>query len=442
VAKATSRRDRRAGGDARAGARAPRAAATLLAAAFGTASLLLAAGGFEAAGKVKSSTYLPPEQLSGQGWKVAPEAENDGLFNTYTVTSSYGDFSAHGRVGVATRVKEVAALAELDRVSKTDVFTQAVKRSAVGSVETVKAFATKPVETITAVPSAVGRWLKKTKYQAGEVYSDVKGSGGSGSGEGDGKSAQAEEAAKKQALSYLKISAAERRWYQQLGVDPSTDNQVLRDVVKSYSRIEGLTSFGMRFAGLPSIPGARELRKTMDLVWTTDPWELRAANHKKLVGLGFAEADVKAFEDNPYLTLTQQTALVKGIEQLAGVKGREHLVARATGVDSRNEGADMTQSIVLLVMRHNKVGKLAEILPGVRLPLARATDGSLQAMAVADAAFWTEPIAAAAGELAQQFQGDPAKKRELWLVGQASQRFKDGMKAVGWTVHDRWKPPA
>lgn len=410
------------------------------------AAPLLAAAAYESAGKVKSPSYLLPEQLAGKGWKVAPEADNDGLFNTYTVKSDYGDFIAHGNLGVATRAKEVAALAELDRVSKTDVFTDAVKRSALGSVETVKAFATKPVETITAVPSAVGRWLKKTKYQAGEVYSDTKEAVGGSSGEGGGgdkdKKAQAEDAAKKQALSYLKISAAERRWYAQLGVDPSTDNQVLRDVVKSYSRIEGLTSFGMRFAGLPSIPGARELRKTMDLVWTVDPWELREKNHKRLVGFGFPENAVKAFEDNPYLTLTMQTSLVQAIEQLAGVKGREHLLARATGVDSRDEASDMTRSIALLVMHHKGGRKLSEILPGVRLPLARGADGSLQAVAVADAAFWTEQIATAAGELAEQFQKEPAKARELWIVGTASPRFKDGLKAAGWTVHDRWKPPA
>src|SRR4051812_35158022 len=410
------------------------------------AAPLLAAAAYETAGKVKSSSYLPPQQLAGKGWKVAPEADNDGLFNTYAVKSDYGDFTAHGKVGVANRAKEVAALAELDRVSKTDVFTDAVKRSALGSVETVKAFATKPVETITAVPSAVGRWLKKTKYQAGEAYSGTKeavsGSSGEGGGGDKDKTAQAEDAAKKQALSYLKISGAERRWYAQLGVDPSTDNQVLRDVIKSYSRIEGLTSFGMRFAGLPSIPGARELRKTMDLVWTVDPWELREKNHKQLVASGFAEKDVKAFEDNPYLTLTMQTGLVHAIEQLGGVKGREHLLARAADVDSRNEAADMTQSIVLLVMQHRNGRKLTEILPGVRLPLARAADGSLQAVAVADAAFWTESIATAAGGLSEQFQKEPAKVRDLWLVGEASPRFKDGLKAVGWTVHDRWKPPA
>lgn len=409
------------------------------------AAPLLAAAGYETAGKVKSSSYLPAAQLAGKGWTVAPEADNDGLFNTYTVKSDYGDFTAHGKLGVATRAKEVAALAELDRVSKTDVFTQAVKRSALGSVETVKTFATKPVETITAVPSAVGRWLKKTKYQAGEVYSDTKEAVGGSSGEGGGGSSTADkskEAATKQALSYLKISAAERRWYAQLGVDPSTDNQVLRDVVKSYSRIEGLTSFGMRFAGLPSIPGARELRKTMDLVWTVDPWELREKNHKQLVAGGFAEKDVKAFEDNPYLTLTMQTGIVQAIEQLAGVKGRENLLARATGVDSRDEASDMTQSILLLVLHHKSGRKLTEILPGVRLPLAKAADGSLQAVAVADAAFWTEQIATAAGELAEQFQKEPARLRELWLVGAASPRFKDGLKAAGWTVHDHWKPPA
>ena len=59
---------------------------------------------------------------------------------------------------------------------------------------------------------------------------------------------------------------------------------------------------------------------------------------------------------------------------------------------------------------------------------------------IPDAAFWTEPIAAAAGELAQTFQKDAATRREIWLVGEASPRFKDGMKALGWAVHDHWQP--
>lgn len=129
------------------------------------------ADAFEPEGKVPAARYLPADSLAGPEWKVAPEADNDGAFNTYLVQSRFGEFVARGGPRVKVRAKEVAALVELEQVSKTQVFTDAVKDSALGSVETVMQFAQQPVETVKAVPKAVGRWYKKTKFMVQESYS-------------------------------------------------------------------------------------------------------------------------------------------------------------------------------------------------------------------------------------------------------------------------------
>lgn len=407
---------------------------------------------FEPEGRVPAARYLPADSLAGPEWKVAPEAENDGAFNTYVVQSRFGNFVARGGSRVKVRGKEVAALLELEQVSKTDVFKDAVKSSAMGSVETVMQFAQQPVETVKAVPQAVGRWYKKTKFMVQETYSDAK----DAKQERDAAKAQpqdeeakaaqkeqtkdqAKELAKKEALDYLKISSAERRWYAELGVDPYTDNQVLRAVVKSYSRVEGLTRFGMKFVGLPGIPGAREMRQVMNLVWQTDPWELRLQNRKKLIAAGLSEETAKAFEDNPYLSLTEQTGLLAALDQLAGVTGRQHVLARAIDLDSKEEGQTLFQSTLLLVAQHRSQRPLAEIMPGTSLPVARTKDGKLVAAFSADAVFWTEAMADAASEFSGAYAADPAKTREIWLIGQASDRFKSEMKAKGWQVFDRWQ---
>ncbi|MCB1008811.1 MAG: hypothetical protein KDB94_07935 [Acidobacteria bacterium] len=440
---------------------------TLIAAASAT---LARAAEFEPAGKVPAARYLPASQMAGEEWKVAPEAENDGAFNTYVVESRFGNFEARGNAKVAMRGREVGALLELEKVSKSEVFLDAVKDSALGSIETVMAFATKPVETVKGIPKAVGRFFKKTKFQVEETYVDAKQAKAKhdekaaaekereATASDDPEAAAAREAekeakkderedqakamAKKEALDYLKISGAERRWYAELGVDPYTDNQVLRDVVKSYARVEGLTKFGMKFAGIPAIPGAREIRKTMNLVWQTDPWELRLQNRNKLLAAGISEETARAFEDNPYLSLTQQTGFLAALEQMPGVKGRASLIARVIELESKDDGQQLFQATLLLARHHNGARLLAEILEGTELPVARSADGKLVAVLGADALFWTEPMSQAAAGFAEVYRADPARVRELWVVGQASDRFKSESGKLGWTVHDRWQAAA
>jgi hypothetical protein len=316
-----------------------------------------------------------------------------------------------------------------------------------GSVETVKAFATKPRETISGIPEGVGRWYKKTKFKVQETYVDVQeerqehaeADAEQKSEQRDELQGEAKDLAHKEALDYLKISGAERRWYAELGVDPFTDNQVLREVVREYSRVEGLTSFGMKFAGLPGIPGAREVRKAMALVWQTDPWELRLQNRKKLLAAGITEATARRFEDNPNLTLTQQTGLLLSLDELKGVAGRQSVLARAIEVDSKAGGQMLTHSLGLMASIHREQ-KLAAVLEGTALPVARLAAGGLVAVLPADAVFWTEPIAAAAAEFAAAYRPEGAPARELRVLGQVTERATRELGELGWRVVERWRP--
>lgn len=422
---------------------------------------------FEQAGRVPAARYLSPAQSSGEEWRVAPEADNDGAFNTYVVESRFGSFRARGAASVALRGREIAALLELESVSKSEVFLDAVKDSALGSVETVMAFVASPVETVKGLPSAVGRLFRRTGFQLKEAYVDLREakeeheqkqaaraeSEAAAAADPEAAAALAaeqraaseereeklKELAKKEALDYLRITGAERRWYAALGVDPSTDNEVLRRAIRSYARVEGLTRFGMKFVGIPAIPGAREIRKTMQLVWETDPWELRLRNRQQLLVAGLSEETARAFEDNPYLTLTQQTGLLAALDEMRAVAGRERLIARGIDLASKEEGQQLFQSTILLARHHLATRPLAEILAGTELPVARTADGRLVAALAADALFWTEEVARGMAEFAATYRGEPATVRELWIVGIASERFGEGAKKLGWTVFDEWQ---
>lgn len=421
------------------------AAATLAGGATGAA-----AGGFEQPNPLRASSYLAAEQLAGPDFKVEPEATTDGFGTTYTLTSRFGTWTAEGRLHLALRIREIQALAQLEEVSKSDVFLDAVKASATAPLQLAQAVATKPVETLKGIPSGVGRWMKKTSFQVKEGYHDVKqvaakdekdGAAGESEADKDLKEKGKEEA-KKQALDYLKISSAELAWYAKLGVDPYTDNELLRKGVSSVARVQGLTSFGMKFVGMPSIPGASEARKAMDLVWKTDPWELRLANRKKLLAAGLSEETARKFEDNPALTLSHQTSLLQSLDALAGVHGRESIIARAIDLESREEAATLISAVALMARFHKQQGPLAEFLAGTRLPVARTAQGDLVAVLHSEALFWTAEVGDAAKAFASIYGAEAAKARQLWVVGAASPAFKSGSAALGWEVRDRWQTSA
>ena len=401
---------------------------------------------FENPGVLESARFLAPAELSGDGWNVAARATSDGMFNLYTVESRFGPLEARGRSHVALRVQEVQAMAELERVSKTEVFKDAVVNSAMAPVKVVASFADNPRETVQGISGGVKRLWSKSKFQAKEVTADAKETlaeqtksneeGGATAAE---NTAKAKEAATAYAKKYLGLSKAERRWYGELGVDPYTDNEALKKAVKEISRVEAVASFGMRFAGLPSIPGAREIGKVMDLVWKTDPWELRQRNRKILLDAGISEATARAFEDNSAMSPTAQSLLIQSLVDLAGVEGRDGVIERAIEVEDQAAARLLTTSTTLLVRYHRQVGPLVEILEGSRLPVARTKDGGLIAVVSADMLFWTPEIADAVRTFVGHYADEKATRRELRVAGEASDRFKTEAKKLGWQVLDRWQ---
>ena len=223
--------------------------------------------------------------------------------------------------------------------------------------EAIQNFADKPVETVKGIPEGLKRTFRKYKRDAKEGYEtakDVGGevadtvTGGEDSDEGEAqessRSEEAQEVAQKTgdaAEAYAKkwfgVSGAERRWHQKLGTDPYTRNEVLRKKVKSVSRVDAATSTGMRFAPIPRIPGANELRKLNEIVWTMDPRELREQNIKKLQEAGVEPELIESFINNPWYSPTQQTLLLSTLSEMDGVGGLRVILEIAAAAESSEE---------------------------------------------------------------------------------------------------------
>jgi hypothetical protein len=117
------------------------------------------------------------------------------------------------------------------------------------------------------------------------------------------------------------VSGAERAWSRKLGTDPYSTNEVLRAVIKEVAWAERLGQFGMRFAGIPAIPGADETL-------------------------------IEEYLENPRMSPSQQTLLTAAISEIEGAAGRDGILRQALNVETEAEANFLIKSVTMLAWYH------------------------------------------------------------------------------------------
>src|SRR5262245_50682592 len=106
------------------------AAALALAAAMlwwggGRGTVVHAQSSFETPPVLQASELAPPYLLQGLTFTVDPQVPIQGMLGYFTIRADVGTFEAHGREMLRIRVGELQAIAQIERMSKSDVFLQA-----------------------------------------------------------------------------------------------------------------------------------------------------------------------------------------------------------------------------------------------------------------------------------------------------------------------------
>ena len=306
-------------------------------------------------------------------------------------------------------------------------------------VSTVTDVAKRPVETLTGIPRGISHLFRGAVAEGREAASDVKGAGASsadGSGQSQSTVAKGKAAAQHYADRYFGGTAAERRWYKKLAVDPYTGNQELRQAVHKDAKIDASAAFGMRFVALPEVAGLGIARRAMDTIYNEDPAVLRARQRDTLTALGLTPVEVEHWQNNLLLSPTRQTVLLEAAQSLGGVAGRVELFRHAMGLTSETEARVYLQSVRLLVLVHRQQ-PVATVLPGVRLPAARLADGRIVVCGAFEAVYWTADVAEGERGIRESLPEDkgPAP-REIWLEGAVSERARQEFEQLGWRIHE------
>lgn len=397
---------------------------------------------FEKLKTLQASDYLDAELIEGEHYRVIDQLSNDGYINFYQLESDFGIFEAHGSRMLEIRIAEINALAELQRVSKTEVFAKAAVDAGLSPVNAILDFSKRPIQTIKGLPSGIGRMFNRYKRTvqtgiaiAGNVVSTTL----NGNTDPNGvNQVNVVTLPAELAKRYMGISSAERQWHRELGTDPYTSNEPLASAIKSVAWADRLGRFGLSFTNIPSIPGASIIATANDAVWSMDAYELKDYNQGILTETNADEELIEEFLSNRVLSPTYQTTLIAALASLEGVEGRESLLRRSNSIETETESLLVLGSVLMLAVEH-EFEEFISIIGDAPLPGGITVSGEVIVPMTLDQVYWTEGVAESAAQLTEAFNIEGVKTRTVKLTGRASEMATVGISELGWKLQSNYQ---
>jgi hypothetical protein len=392
-----------------------------------------ATSAYEVPPKIEVATLLPAELLLGPHHRVRAIAQNDGYINHYLIDSDYGIFKCAGLVELKVRVGEIAAIAKLVQVSKSDLFAEGLKRSIEKPIDAVKNIVDRPVESVKAAPKTVGHFFKKvgssignTAKRVGEKIDDAKeddigaGEAISQAGKGLGKGAK----------SVAGFDKAKLDTARQLGVDPYSDNVRLQEEIEKVTWAFFAGGMPLRVVGMVTGAGivvtATNTIGLPDDIYDVTPSELALRDRTALVNMGADAEVIEMVINGQMLSVSMRHGMIVHLSKLPG-DGRVEVLQVAAGLEKPRQAVFLERALRSLEKRH-LASPYVNVKSFGRLPAGIRADGIMEVVAPTDYVCWTEQIANFANS--EESKG----KRRLLISGAMSRIAMEGFKAAGWEV--------
>ncbi len=389
-----------------------------------------------------TATVVPERVMSGPDYRILPEVVNRGLMNHYLIETDYGPMRARGDRNLQQRLREIRALRELDRMHEGRLVAESVGRTFVDTARSVARVIKDPGGTAEGVQQGIQRLLRRGGRRIRNAYEDVRSSMGGNENDdhsepGPDLSEKALQAGRTFARNRLGVSRAYRELAREVGIDPYTDNGILRDELNRLAGHSAGASLGSRLV-IPRIPGLiGAVENVSELVWRKDRLDLLLHNEDVLAGLPVPEPVVRRFIENEAYSPTQQTAIVAALESLRHVTNHWRLVEYAGYADSLAEADFYTDMIGLLALYHRSRAALDTIHPTKTIvPVAVTGDYRAVAAFPVDRFRWTPDVDGIVAALTGSHTGQSGH-REIWITGIVSEQADAGLAGYGWIPYTR-----
>ena len=376
-----------------------------------------------------AATLAPAALLDGAGYTVDADVPVVGYMGQFTLRAPAGTFAANGTEMLRIRVGELAAIAQLNQMSQSGVFADALAASAAKTGAALSQAVMNPVETLIGIPSGIGRFFQSASTTIERATETPQGP----------NSAQSVTDTTDQVLG---INQAKRRIAKQVGADPYTTNPVLAKQLDDLARAAFAGGVSLDVALAVSTAGVATAISTTarvsDLVWSRSPQDIRTLHEQKLAALGVDPETIRAFVTNRWLTPTLSVPIVEALEGLPDAKGRPAVVALAGGVASEGEARFIATALGMARRSGNDRDPVIALDLDGRILVTRTRDGRVAVPAPVDYVVWTQPVRAFAERTERA--GRQAGERHVLVTGIASARARDGLGSAGWRVTERSAP--
>jgi hypothetical protein len=368
-----------------------------------------------------AATLASTQLLNGAGYTVDTTVPVVGYMGQFTLRAPAGTFIADGTEMLATRVSELASIAQLSQLSQTGVFADALAASAMRTGAAIGQAVMNPAATISGIPGGVGRFFQSATTTIARATE-------SGSPQGVGNTA----------MDTLGVNRAKRRIAKQAGADPYTTNAVLAKQLDDLARAAVAGGVSLDVALAVSTAGVATAISTTaavsNLVWDRSPADIRTINEQKLSAMGVPSDTARAFVTNPWFTPTLSIPFVDHLAQLPASRGRPAVVALASTVASEGEARFMLNALSMARQIDTERDRVVALELVGRILVVRTHSGRIEVPAPVDYVVWTEPVRAFA-----QRKDLNGTRRAVLVTGLASQRAREGLQATGWTFPEHSK---
>lgn len=389
------------------------------------AAMLVPAGFLSAAeleeGAVLSAKAVLGAAASGANYRVRDEVTTDGLLRIYTLETSYGTYTLYGDAMLLQRRKELAALAALEKQSRTEAFGDAVLRAGAAPVQFAGDLVTKPKATIKRTISGIGEMFDRVATGLSNVGNDSPDN---------------------TVNAALGVSIAKRQIASDLGVDPYTDFEPLARQLDDFAKATALGGLAMKvgFAFIPGTAGTAisatsSAQGLGSLVRDKTPAQLLDINRARLGKLGVPRATAGKFLSNSYYTPADQTVIVGALRRLQGVKDLGLYVDRLAAADSRDLAIFLRTRSELLAAYQQRTGAVARIVNVRGIPLTRQKDGSFMFLGPIDSLTWNERVSKVFTVVTSALRKDGSNPPlVLAISGTVTPLGKSELGKLGWSI--------
>ena len=357
--------------------------------------------------------------MTGPNYTVAPTTRSDGIMRIFRVDTTYGKYDFDGVEFTKLRLRELAATAALEKMSKSEEWAKSFGTAAVSPLKFGAAFIVNPAEAINRSASGIANMFDRVDASLQNQKANRDST----------------------ADSLLGVSDAQRRLAFQLDVDPYTDFPPLQNRLQEMSRVmaggqitvrAGLAAvtggIGMGISAATSLEGAKEMLRDKTAA------QVIVEVRNMLKSLGVPDELVTRLVENQNFTPSFLLVMSRALVQL-NAQNTTAFIERAAEANSYGVAYFHWRRADLLAARSAELGGLVSFVPVAGHAVNVTRTGTVVALFPVDDLAWADAprrtFLAANAELRRR---SPNGKAVFATTGLVTPRAAAEITKLGWQI--------